>query len=175
MSDSTAPNPHHQYSGDIPVLSELADLIGSLDLDTPHKVKYRETDERITAELNQVNASNAKDFLYLDPNLPSQGRDKDSTLGRREDSYMHEISSISLAQGADSTVFTNMRSMLQSVAPFGGERHVINDQDEHTVVRYGTQCSFRSRVVSGSQCLKSVEWPLMTALYFRGALCAACQ
>lgn len=54
MSGNTAPKPRDQYSGDIPVLSELADLIGSLDLDTPHKVKYRETDDRITAELNQV-------------------------------------------------------------------------------------------------------------------------
>lgn len=83
-----------------------------------------------------------------------QGRDRGSDRGGdrdRESSGLHDVSSISLAQGADSTVFSNMRSMLQSVGPIGGERHVINDQDEHTVVRYGTQCSFRSRVVSGAQ------------------------
>jgi hypothetical protein len=42
------------YSGDIPVLNELADLIGSLDLDTPSKIKVRETDKSIAAELQSV-------------------------------------------------------------------------------------------------------------------------
>jgi hypothetical protein len=60
---------------------------------------------------------------------------------------MQDMSSISLAQGADSTMFTNMRGLLQPVFPYGTEQHVINDQDEHTVIRYGTQCSFRGRVV----------------------------
>lgn len=43
-----------QYSGDIPVLNELASLIGSLGLETPNKYKYKETDESIAAELKEV-------------------------------------------------------------------------------------------------------------------------
>ena len=42
------------YVGDIPVLSELASLIGSLDLETPNNYRFRDTDESITAELAQV-------------------------------------------------------------------------------------------------------------------------
>jgi hypothetical protein len=59
---------------------------------------------------------------------------------------LDDISSISLLQGADSTIF-NMKGLLQTVTPFALENQIINDQDEHTVIRYGTQCSFRSRMV----------------------------
>jgi hypothetical protein len=45
---------NNQYSGDIPVLNELASLIGSLGLETPNKQKYKETDESIAAELREV-------------------------------------------------------------------------------------------------------------------------
>ena len=46
-----------QNSSDIPVLNELANLIGSLDLDTPHKLSgHRETDETIKAELKEVSS-----------------------------------------------------------------------------------------------------------------------
>lgn len=54
LSMTDAPKPSSQYGGDIPVLNELADLIGSLDLETPNKFKYRETDESIAAELREV-------------------------------------------------------------------------------------------------------------------------
>ena len=51
---AAGPSRQQQYSGDIPVLNELASLIGSLGLETPNKYKYRETDESIAAELKEV-------------------------------------------------------------------------------------------------------------------------
>lgn len=83
---------------------------------------------------------------------------------------MNDLSSISLAQGADSSIFANMRGLLQTVTPYG-EQHVINDQDEHTVVRYGTQCSFRGRVVSFVLIVK--DWVLLIIFCFdcRADLC----
>ena len=61
---------------------------------------------------------------------------------------MNDLSAISLAQGADASTFSNIRGLLQSVNPTGADKHVTTDSDEHSVVRYGTQCSLRSRVVS---------------------------
>lgn len=137
------------FAGDIPVLNELASLIGSLGLDTPNKYQYKETDESIKAELREVTNYEA----FKSPTLrilraAMQGGGRVDGAASRASSALHDMSSISLAQGADSSVFTNMRGLLQSVNPYGTEQHVINDQDEHTVVRYGTQCSFRSRAVS---------------------------
>lgn len=43
------------YAGDIPVLSELASLIGSLDIDTPAKLRgSRYSDKAVAEELAQV-------------------------------------------------------------------------------------------------------------------------
>lgn len=61
-------------------------------------------------------------------------------------SALTDMSSINLLDGSTSNVL-KMKGSLQSVTPFGLEQHVINDQDEHSVVRYGTQCSLRGRVV----------------------------
>lgn len=72
-----------------------------------------------------------------------RGRSKDDSRA----SGLGDVSAISLAQGADSEMFANMRGLLQSVTPFGTDAHVISDEDEHTVIRYGAQCSFRGRTV----------------------------
>ena len=67
--------------------------------------------------------------------------------GNASERVMDDISSINLLSGADSSVI-NMRGLLQTVTPYALEQRVIVDQDEHTVVKYGTLCSFRGRQVN---------------------------
>ncbi len=81
--------------------------------------------------------------------------------GNPSERVMDDISSINLLSGADSSVI-NMRSLLQTVTPFALEQRVILVQDEHTVVKFGTLCSFRGRQVNFCQ-KQSVFGALVTA------------
>lgn len=61
---------------------------------------------------------------------------------------LSDISGINLVSGADSSLF-QMRGLLQAVTPSAAEatRRIIDDKDENTVVKYGAQCSLRTRQV----------------------------
>jgi hypothetical protein len=66
----------------------------------------------------------------------------------RVEAALGDISGINLANGADSSLF-HMRGLLQAVTPSVAEatRRVIDDKDENTVVKFGVQCSLRTRQV----------------------------